>query len=98
MKEYVSNLLLLVVFSLWAGLAGTRAQPGDRYGSCTLCSRQVLRGRLPLFPLPLDILTFAARCSHVPVNASAPSSERWNYRARNSRLILPITCDIHGKL
>jgi hypothetical protein len=28
------------------------------------------------FPLPLDILTFAARRSHVPINASAPSSER----------------------
>jgi hypothetical protein len=34
-------------------------------------------------PLPLDILTFAVRCSHVPINASASSSERWNYRARN---------------
>jgi hypothetical protein len=31
------------------------------------------------FPLPLDGLTFAARCLHVPINASAPSSERWNY-------------------
>jgi hypothetical protein len=50
------------------------------------------------FPLPLDILTFAARCSHVPINASAPSCERWNYRTRNGRLILPITCDFHGKL
>jgi hypothetical protein len=29
------------------------------------------------FPLPLDVLTFAARCLHFPVNASAPSSERW---------------------
>jgi hypothetical protein len=43
------------------------------------------------FPLPLDILTFAARCPHVPINASAPSSERWNYQARNGRLILPVT-------
>jgi hypothetical protein len=31
------------------------------------------------FPLPLDVPTFAARCLHVPFNASAPSSERWNY-------------------
>jgi hypothetical protein len=37
-----------LVFSLWAGLAGTRAQSGDRYGSDTLHSRQVLRGSLPL--------------------------------------------------
>jgi hypothetical protein len=50
------------------------------------------------FPLPIYILTFAARCSHVPNNASAPSSERWKYRARNGRLILPITYDFHGKL
>jgi hypothetical protein len=31
------------------------------------------------FPLPLDVPTFAARCLYVPVNASAASSERWNY-------------------
>jgi hypothetical protein len=30
------------------------------------------------FPLPLYVPTFAARCLHVPINASAPSSERWN--------------------
>jgi hypothetical protein len=30
------------------------------------------------FPLPLDVPTFAARCLHVPINPSAPSSERWN--------------------
>jgi hypothetical protein len=30
------------------------------------------------FPLPLDVPTFAARCLHVPINLSAPSSERWN--------------------
>jgi hypothetical protein len=30
------------------------------------------------FPLPLEVPTFAARCLNVPINASAPSSERWN--------------------
>jgi hypothetical protein len=30
------------------------------------------------FPLPLEVPTFTARCLHVPINASAPSSERWN--------------------
>jgi hypothetical protein len=30
------------------------------------------------FPLPLDVPTFADRCLHIPTNASAPSSERWN--------------------
>jgi hypothetical protein len=29
------------------------------------------------FPLPLDIPTLAPRCLHIPINASAPSSERW---------------------
>jgi hypothetical protein len=43
------------------------------------------------FSLALDVLTFAARCHHVLINASAPSSERWKYRARNGRLILPVT-------
>jgi hypothetical protein len=28
-------------------------------------------------PLPLDVPIFAARCLQVPINASAPSSERW---------------------
>jgi hypothetical protein len=41
-------LLLLLVFSPWVGLVGTRAQSGDRSGSGTLHSRQVLRGSLPL--------------------------------------------------
>jgi hypothetical protein len=62
-------------------LAGTRAQSGDRYGSGTLHSRQVLswyRVVCHCFPLPLDVPTFAARCLHVPINASAPSNERWN--------------------
>jgi hypothetical protein len=30
------------------------------------------------FLLPVDVPTFVARCLHVPINASAPSSERWN--------------------
>jgi hypothetical protein len=29
------------------------------------------------FPLPLEVPTFAARCLHVSINASAPSSETW---------------------
>jgi hypothetical protein len=27
------------------------------------------------FPLSLDVPTFAARCLHIPINASTPSSE-----------------------
>jgi hypothetical protein len=47
-SKYKNGFLLLAVFSPWAGLAGTRAQSGDRYGSGTLHSGQVLRGSLPL--------------------------------------------------
>jgi hypothetical protein len=46
-----SIILLLLVFSPWAGLAGTRAQSGDRYGCGTLHSRQVLSGSFPLLSL-----------------------------------------------
>jgi hypothetical protein len=53
-----SVVLLLLVLSPWAGLAGTRAQSGDRYVFCALQSRQVFRGSLPL-PSP------AFRRSHV---------------------------------
>ena len=38
----------LLVFSPQAGLAGTRTQSGDRYGSGTLHPVHVLRDRLPL--------------------------------------------------
>jgi hypothetical protein len=59
-------------------LAGTRAQSDNRYGSGTLHSRQVLGIVYHCFSLPLDVPTFAARYLHVPINASVPSSERWN--------------------
>jgi len=49
---------IYLVFSPYAGLAGTRAQSGDRYGSGTLRPWQVLRGRLPL-------LSPAFRRSHI---------------------------------
>jgi hypothetical protein len=41
------------------------------------------------FPLPLDVPTFAARCLHVPNNASAPSSERWKCGREWCLVILP---------
>jgi len=64
--------------ALDAGLAGTRAQSCDRYGSGTLHPGQVLGGSLPLFPPPLDVPSFAARCLYVRNDARDPSSERWN--------------------
>ena len=52
--KYVPCLLYRLLYRLTnaqhtqAGLAGTRTQSGDRYGSGTLHPGQVLRGRLPL--------------------------------------------------
>jgi hypothetical protein len=34
------------------------------------------------FPLSLDVPTYAAKCLNLPINASAPSSERWNYERK----------------
>jgi hypothetical protein len=52
-------LFLLLVFSPWASLAGTRAQSSDRYGSGTLHPGQVLRGSLPLLsPLFIGAIFF----------------------------------------
>jgi hypothetical protein len=44
--------------------------------SCIL--GKVLRAVCHCFPLPLEVSTFATRCLHVPINASASSSERRN--------------------
>jgi hypothetical protein len=59
-------------------LAGTRAQSGDRYGLARCILGKFLRVVCHCFPLPLDVPTFAARCLHVSINTSAPSSEKWN--------------------
>jgi hypothetical protein len=49
LKEVVIYLLLLVFKTLGRYfLAGTTAQSGDRYGSGTQLSGQILRGSLPL--------------------------------------------------
>jgi len=44
----LNNFIHSLVFSLEAGLAGTRAQSCDRYGSGTLHPGKVLGGSLPL--------------------------------------------------
>jgi hypothetical protein len=41
------------------------------------------------FPMLLDLPTFAVRCLHVPNNASASSSERWNCGRECCPVILP---------
>jgi hypothetical protein len=56
-------LLLLLVFSPWASCAGTRAQSGEWYGSCTLHPVQVLTGSLPLLSPALKRSHF---CHQVP--------------------------------
>jgi hypothetical protein len=56
--------------------AGTRAQPGDQYGSGTLHPGQVLRGSLAL----LSPLFRRSHFHHQVCNdARDPSSKRWNY-------------------
>ena len=64
--------------ALEAGLAGTRAQSCDRYGSGTLHPGQVLGVVCHCFPPPLGVPTFAARCLYVRNDARDPSSERYN--------------------
>ena len=74
LRSFIHSL----VFSPKTGLAGTRNQSGDRYGSGTLHPGQVLRGMLPLlFP--------AFRRSHIlrqvplrPTTRETSSSGRWN--------------------
>jgi hypothetical protein len=51
-------IIIIIIQPFWAGLAGTRVQSGDRYGSGTLRSRQLLRGRFSL-------LSPASRRSHL---------------------------------
>ena len=80
------------------GLAGTRAQSGDRYGSGTLHSRQFLRGWLPL-------LSPAFRRSHfrlqVPPRASNVRDlyqRKTELRARTGRSILPVKINSIGQI
>ena len=58
------------------------------YGSGTLHPGQVL-GSLPLFPPPLDVPTFPARCLYVRNDARDRSSERWNCGRESCPEILP---------
>ena len=67
---------------LEAGLAGTRDQSCDRYGSGTLHPGQVLGGSLPL-------LSPAFRRSYFRNDVRDPSSERWNCERESSPVILP---------
>ena len=69
-----------LVFALEAGLAGTRAQSCDRYGSGTLHPGQVLGGSLPLLSPVFRRSHFRRQWPvlYVLNDARDPSSERWN--------------------
>jgi hypothetical protein len=109
-KEHLFGIIIIIIISSSSGSSSSSIQPLGQFWQepePSQATGMALVHCVPgkflgvgchYFPLPLDILTFDARCSHVPINVSAPSSERRNYRARNGRLILPITCDFHGKL
>jgi hypothetical protein len=70
-------VVVVVVFSSYACfLTGTSQATGMALARCVL--GKFLGVVCHCFPLPLDVPTFAARRLHIPTNASAPSSERWN--------------------
>ena len=75
--------------ALEVGLAGTRAQSCDRYGSGTLHPGQVLGVVCHCFPPPLELPTFDARCLYVRNDARDPSRERWICGRGNCPKILP---------
>jgi hypothetical protein len=88
-KFYVFHPLLIIIIisssssssSIWPlGRFWQEPEPSQATGMvlarCTL--GKFLRVVCHCFPLPLDVPTFAARYLHIRINASAPSSERWN--------------------
>jgi hypothetical protein len=75
----IANIIIIISIQplgrFWQGPEPSQAT-GMPLASCIL--GKFLGVVCHCFPLPLDVPTFAARCIHVPINASAPSSERWN--------------------
>jgi hypothetical protein len=76
------DMIIIIIISIqplgrfWQEPESSQA-PGMVLARCILS--KFLGAVCHCFPLPLDVPTFAARCLHVPNNASAPSSERWNW-------------------
>jgi hypothetical protein len=56
-----NGVYVIIIISIQP-LAGTRAKSGDRYGSGTLHSRQVLRGSLPLLSPIYCIYVYIVFC------------------------------------
>ena len=75
--QCIHSFIHSLVFSLReAGLAGTRAQSCDRYGSGTLHPGQVLGGTLPLLSPASRLSHFRHQVPYVRNDTRDPSSER----------------------
>jgi hypothetical protein len=76
------HTLYFTIISTYSALGPVWQEPEPSQATGMALARCILgnflRGSLHWFPLPFDVPTFAARCLHVSINASAPSSERWN--------------------
>jgi hypothetical protein len=78
--------------ALQAGLAGTRTQSRDRYGSGMLHPGKFLGVGCHFFPPPLDVPTFSARCLHVQRRERPLATEGGTLRGREMfRQISPRT-------
>jgi hypothetical protein len=76
---FISIIIIIIIIIQPLGRFWQEPEPSQATGMalarCIL--GKFLRVVCHCFPLPLDVLTFVARCLHVTINASAASSERW---------------------
>ena len=75
--------------ALEAGLAGTRAQSCDRYGSGTLHPGQVLEGQFAIVFPRLQTFPLSPPGACTSATTRDPSSERWNCGRERCPAILP---------
>jgi hypothetical protein len=78
---YECTLSYFIIVSIQPlGLFWQEPEPSQATGMALVCciSRQVVRSSLPLLSPAFRDSHFTARCRHIPINTSAPSSERWN--------------------
>jgi hypothetical protein len=73
-----NNYYYYYYYYYYSALRPVWQEPGPSQATGLALARCISRQVCHCFPLPLDVPTFAARCLHVPINASASSSERWN--------------------
>jgi hypothetical protein len=90
---HAAIIIIIIIIIQNLGWIWQELEPSQATGMALVCCflGKFLGVVCHCFPLSLDVPTFAARCLHVPINTSAPSSKRWNYRVRNGWLILPVT-------